>query len=89
MGLFEKAKEQAAIHLKDREKVREMAEKVKAKVEDVQTQRKANDLLQDLGRLLYAQKTGRVNPTADTEIDRLVSDLRTLEDDGLTILPEP
>ena len=89
MGLFEKAKQQAVIHLKDPEKVREMAEKVKAKVEDVQTKRKANDLLEDLGRLLYAQKTGRVNPSADTEIDRIVSELRTLEDGGLTILPEP
>jgi len=88
MGFLNKVKEQAT-HLKDNEKVREVAEKVKDKVEDVQTRRKANDLLADLGRLLYAQKTARTNPTADAEIDRLVSELRRLEDDGLTILPEP
>ena len=88
MGFFEKAKEQAS-HLKDSEKVREVAEKVKGKVEDVQTKRKANDLLEDLGRILYAQKTGRVNPKADAEIDRIVTELHKLEDDGVTILPEP
>ena len=88
MGFFEKAKEQAS-HLKDSEKVREVAEKVKGKVEDVQTKRKVSDLLEDLGRLLYAQKTERVNPRADAEIDRIVAQLHTLEDDGVTILPEP
>ena len=88
MGFLNKVKEQAT-HLKDNEKVREVAEKVKDKVEDVQTRRKANDLLADLGRLLYAQKTARTNPTADAEIDRLVADLRRLEDEGLTILPQP
>jgi hypothetical protein len=88
MGFFEKAKEQAS-HLKDSEKVREVAEKVKGKVEDVQTKRKVSDLLEDLGRLLYAQKTERVNPRADAEIDRIVAELHKLEDDGVTILPEP
>ena len=91
MGFLDKVKEQAT-HLKDNEKVRGMtdkvAEKVKDKVEDVQTRRRANDLLADLGRILYAQKTGRTNPTADPEVDRLVGELRHLEDDGLTILPD-
>jgi hypothetical protein len=91
MGLLDKVKEQAA-HLKDNEKVREVTgkvtEKVKDKVEDVQARRKANDLLADLGRLLYAQHTGRTNATADAEIARLVAELRTLEDDGLTVLPD-
>ena len=87
MGFLNKVKEQAT-HLKDNEKVREVTEKVKDKVEDVQTRRKANDLLADLGRLLYAQKTGRTNASADAEIDRIVAELRRLEDDGLTILPD-
>jgi ornithine carbamoyltransferase len=87
MGFLDKVKQQAA-QLKDKEKVKEVAEKVKEKVDDVQTRRKANDLLSDLGRLLYAQHTGRTNATADAEIARLVAELRTLEDDGLTILPD-
>jgi len=87
MGFLDKVKEQAA-HLKDSDKVKEVAGKVKDKVEDVQARRKANDLLADLGRLLYAQKTERTNPTADAEIERLVAELRQLEDDGLSILPD-
>ncbi len=87
MGILDKVKQQAA-HLKDSEKVKEVAGKVKDKVEDVQARRKANDLLADLGRLLYAEQTGRTNATADAEIARLVAELRALEDDGLTILPE-
>jgi hypothetical protein len=87
MGFLDKVKEQAA-HLKDSEKVKEVTGKVKDKVDDVQARRKANDLLADLGRVLYAQKTARTNPSAEAEIDRLVADLRRLEDDGLTILPD-
>jgi hypothetical protein len=87
MGFLNKVKEQA-VHLKDSEKVKEVTGKVKDKVEDVQARRKANDLLADLGRLLYAQKTGRTNPSAEAEIDRIVAELRRLEDDGLTILPD-
>ena len=87
VGILDKVKQQAA-QLKDSEKVKEVTDKVKEKVEDVQARRKANDLLADLGRLLYAQQTGRTNTTAEAEIARLVAELRALEDDGLTILPE-
>jgi len=88
MGLLDRAKEQA-IHLKDREKVREVAEKVKGKVEDIQTKRRADALLEDLGRLVYAQQTGRANDSADAGISRLVAELRSLEDHGVPVLPEP
>lgn len=88
MGLLDRAKEQA-IHLKDREKVREVADKVRGKVEDIQTKRRADALLEDLGRLVYAEHTGRVNASAETEMNRLVAELRILEDDGVPILPEP
>jgi len=87
VGILDKMKQQAA-QLKDSEKVKGVTGKVKEKVEDVQARRKANDLLADLGRLLYAQQTGRTNATAEAEIARLVAELRALEDDGLTILPE-
>jgi sirohydrochlorin ferrochelatase len=87
VGILDKVKQQAA-QLKDSGKVKEVTDKVKEKVEDVQARRKANDLLADLGRLLYAQHTGRTNATAEAEIARLVAGLRALEDDGLTILPE-
>ena len=88
MGLLDRAKEQA-FHLKDREKVREVAEKVRGKVEDIQTKRRADALLEDLGRLVYAEHTGRVNEQAETEMTRLMAELRILEDEGVPILPEP
>ena len=78
MGFFDKVKGQA----------KEFKEKVGDKVEDVQGKRKATDLLDDLGRFLYAERTGRTISGADTEIDRIVSELKKLEDDGIKILPE-
>jgi hypothetical protein len=88
VGFLDRAKEQAT-NLADREKVREVAEKVKGKVDDLQTKRRADHLLADLGRLVYARHTGRVNDSAEAEIGRLVAELRILEDDGVPILPEP
>ena len=87
MGFIDKVKEQAT-QLKDSDKVRDVAGKVKGKVEDLQTKRRANDLLDDLGRFLYAEKTGRPVPGADTEIARIVVELRTLEAEGVAILPD-
>jgi hypothetical protein len=71
MGFFEKAKEQAS-HLKDSEKVREVAEKVKGKVEDVQTKRKANDLLEDLEILtLRPDQLGHADRAAGLDDDAI------------------
>jgi hypothetical protein len=78
MGFFDKVKGQA----------QEFKEKVGDKVGDVQGKRKATDLLDDLGRFLYAERTGRTISRADTEIDRIVGELKKLEDDGIKILPE-
>jgi hypothetical protein len=78
MGFFDKVKGQA----------KEFKEKVGDKVEDVQGKRKATDFLDDLGRFLYAERTGRAISGADTEIDRIVGELKKLEDDGIKILPE-
>lgn len=93
MGFFDRIKQQAA-HLKDQEKVKELAGKVKEKAEEVrekaedfQAKRKADDMLDDLGRFLYAEKTDRPIPGADAEIARLVGELRVMEAEGLTILP--
>lgn len=77
MGFFDKVKEQA----------KELKEKVGEKVEDVQTKRRASDLLDDLGRFLYAERTDRPISGGDAEIDRIVGELKKLEDDGTKILP--
>jgi CRISPR/Cas system type I-B associated protein Csh2 (Cas7 group RAMP superfamily) len=73
MGLLDKAKSQA----------QELKGKVEGKVEDVQQKRKVSDLLERLGRLTYAQRTGRV--VSDAEADRLVAELKELEDHGAEV----
>ena len=77
MGLFDKVKSQAM----------DLKGKVEDKVDDHQSKRKADDMLDDLGRLLYAERTGRPVPDAENEISRIVADLKTLEDEGVAILP--
>ncbi len=92
MGFFDKVKEQA-----DKAKVQalDLKGKVGDKVDEVQGKRKADDLLDDLGRFLYAERTGRPLPGADAEISRIVDELKGLEADGISILaptataPEP
>lgn len=79
------------------DKVKEQAEKAKGqattlkakvgeRVEDVQAKRKSEDLLVDLGRIAYGQRTARPAGNADAEAERLVVELKKLEDEGLTIL---
>jgi hypothetical protein len=62
--------------------------KVEDKVDDVQAKRKADDLLDDLGRFLYAERSGRPITGADAEIARIVAELKQLEDAGVPILPD-
>jgi len=77
MGLLDKVKDQA----------KDLKEKVGDKVEDVQAKRKADDLLEDLGRYSYAERTGRPITDAGPEVDRLVAELKSLENEGVKIVP--
>jgi len=79
MGFLDKAKQQA----------QDLKGKVEGKVEDVQAKRKAGELLDSLGRLVYAKHTDR--PAADTEgeMGRIIEALRALEAEGISVLPEP
>ncbi|MDQ1428229.1 MAG: hypothetical protein QOK39_1705 [Acidimicrobiaceae bacterium] len=83
MGIFDKVKEQAE---KAKAQAQDLKGKVGDKVDEVQSKRKADDLLDDLGRFLYAEKTGRPLPAADSEISRLVDELKGLEAQGVPIL---
>jgi hypothetical protein len=76
MGFLDKAKEKAA----------ELAGQAKDKYEDVQGRRKADDLLDDLGRISYGQHTGRPHPNAAAETERLVTALQALEASGVDVL---
>ena len=74
---------------RDTERLRsELFDLVEGKVEDVQSKRKADDLLDDLGRFSFAERTGRPVSGADAEIDRIVGELTRLEAEGVKILPD-
>ncbi len=78
MGFLDKAKQQA----------QDLKGKVEGKVEDVQAKRKAGELLDSLGRLVYAQRTERPADDTEAKIAALVEALRALEAEGVSVLPE-
>ena len=76
MGLLDKAKEKAG----------RLAEQAKDKIEDVKEKRKVDELLDDLGRLVYRQRTERGEPGDEAVIVGLIAELRTLEAEGAEIV---
>jgi hypothetical protein len=76
MGFLDKAKEKAS-HL---------AGEAKGKLDEVKDKRKVDDLLDDLGRIVYRQRTERAEPGDDAEIVRLVDQLRALEAEGTEVI---
>jgi uncharacterized coiled-coil DUF342 family protein len=76
MGILDKAKEKAS----------RLAEQAKEKIDDVKEKRKVDDLLDELGRIVYRQRTERGEPGDEAEIVRLIAELRTLEAEGTDVL---
>jgi hypothetical protein len=76
MGFLDKAKEKAS-HL---------AGEAKGKLDDVKDKRKVDDLLDDLGRVVYRQRTERAEAGDEAEIVRLVDELRALEAEGTEVV---
>lgn len=79
MGLLDKAKEKAT----------QIAGQAKEKLDDVKEKREVDKLLDDLGRIVYRQRTDRSDATDEAEIVRLVAELRKLEDEGAEVIPSP
>ena len=73
---------------KAKEKAQQIAGQVKDKVEDVQDRRKADDLLDDLGRIVYRQRTAEHAPEDEARIAELVAQLQALEAAGTVILAD-
>jgi hypothetical protein len=82
MGFLDKAKE----------KTTQLAGQAKEKYEDVKEKKKVDDLLDDLGRILYRQRTERGSADDEAEITRLVEELKKIEAEGADVVgakPEP
>jgi hypothetical protein len=71
---------------KAKEKATQLAQQAKEKVDDVKDSRKADSLLDDLGRILYRQRTDRGESTDEAEITDLVAQLQALEAEGTPVL---
>jgi hypothetical protein len=83
MSFLDKAKAKAA----------ELAGNVKDKVDDFKDGRKVEDLLEDLGRITYRQRTEGTDPSDAEAIEVLIAALKQLEAEGAVIVkpdePEP
>ncbi len=73
---------------KAKEKAQQLSTQVKGKVDDVQDRRKADDLLDDIGRIVYRQHTEGPQPDDEARIAEIVAALKVLADGGTPILEE-
>lgn len=72
---------------KAKDKATQLANQAKEKVDETQNKRKADDLLDDIGRIVYRQRTtGVAEPGDDAAIDALVAELTALAELGTDIL---
>ena len=71
---------------KAKEKAQQLAATAKEKVDDFKDNRKADDLLDDLGRILYRQRTDRGEAGDEAQIAELVGALQALEAEGTPVL---
>jgi hypothetical protein len=78
MGFMDKVKAQAT---QVAGKAQEGIKTGQAKVEEAQGRKKGDALLRELGSLVYAQRSGRAPEGSDADIDRIVVDLRALEEE--------
>jgi hypothetical protein len=72
VSLLDKAKETAK---KGVDKAKEVGQAGSDKLEAEKTKRKVNDLEEELGALVYGQKTGSPVANVDAEIDRVVAEI--------------
>ena len=78
MGLLDKAKAQAQ---QLAQKGQEAAKKGQEKVQGAQAKKREDALLRDLGAAVFAEKTGRATGETAAEVERLVAELRSHEEE--------
>lgn len=77
MGLLDKVKETAA---KGADLAKGAAKAGQEKIEEQKTKKKIADLKEELGGVVYAQRTGSADANADAEVERLVSEIKAAEE---------
>jgi hypothetical protein len=82
MGFMDKVKETAA---KGTEMAKGAAKAGQDKLDEQKTKKKIGELKEELGGIVYAQKTGTGNGSADAEIERLVGEIKEAEEALATI----
>jgi hypothetical protein len=76
MSLLDKAKE---LGQKGAEKAKEIGQAGQDKFDAMKTEKKINDLKEELGGIVYAQRSGNPPENADAEIDRIVGEISEAE----------
>lgn len=71
---------------KAKEKATQLTQQAKDKYDDVKDSKKADGLLDDLGRITYRQRTERGEAGDDAAIADLVGQLQALEAEGTNVL---
>jgi len=76
MGILDKAKEAAKTV---GEKAKEGVAAGQDKVDEVKTKRRISDLKEELGGIVFTQRTGAPPADAETEITRIVGEIKEAE----------
>jgi hypothetical protein len=79
MALMDKMKQQAQ---QLAQKAQEAGKAGQAKIEDAQAKRKADALLRELGAAVYSQRNGTATADTNAEIERIVGELKTHEEEN-------
>jgi type VI protein secretion system component VasF len=76
MSLLDKAKETAK---KAGDKAKELGQAGQEKFDSMKAEKKVNDLKEELGGIVYAQRSGNAPENAEAEIDRIVGEIAETE----------
>ncbi|MCU1362160.1 MAG: hypothetical protein JWN99_3449 [Ilumatobacteraceae bacterium] len=74
---------------KAKEKATQLTQQAKEKIDDVKDSRKAESLLEDLGRIVFRQHTERGEAGDPAALAELVGQLQALEAEGTAVLGKP
>jgi predicted AAA+ superfamily ATPase len=76
VGILDKVKEGAKTV---GEKAQQGVKAGQEKIEDAKLKKKIENLKEEIGGIVYQQRTGGSVPTAETDIDRLVGEIKAAE----------